>query len=74
MLVNREDVVQSALNVQRWCKNHYKTTKFPFGDLICDCPFLETSRCKFYITGEPWTYGLEEFLRTRGMKKGDVLS
>lgn len=31
--INREDVVQAALTVERWCTEHKKETQ------DCDCPF-----------------------------------
>ena len=63
MLVNREDVVQSALNVQRWCNIH---SDYP----ICDCPFFNKDndiKC-FIAPMLPKTWNLEEKLRTRGIK------
>lgn len=62
--MTREEVVQAALAVERWCKEKvdcYKT---------CDCPFaLDEDRC--FFTKEksvPYGWELEEFLRTRGLQ------
>ena len=62
MKINREDVVQAALTVERWCKEHRK-------DGYCDCPFFEET-CKVNYPYNYW--GLEEFLRTRGLRNGEV--
>ena len=72
--MNREDVVQAALTVERWCREHWVE------DGRCDCPFADTS---MYVEGDTtedtcwvgtphfWGVfchdGLAEFLRTRGM-------
>ena len=76
--MNREDVVQSALTVERWCKDR---NGYP-----CDCPFLEKQvfdgayKCRLtnwrvidndLDEREPLYWNLEEFLRTRGMR-GDA--
>ena len=69
MNLNREDVVQSALNVQRWCEEHFNVQG------ICDCPFAnrevdeEWSECKLF-NEYPKHLHLEEFLRNRGIKDG----
>ena len=65
--INREDVVQAALIVERWCEKHYKhqTT-------YCDCPFSGDFGCELYFNSEPWLWALEEFLRDRGRKHGKV--
>lgn len=60
---NREDVVRSALIIERWCKEHFKK------DGVCDCPFFDGGGnlpfCK--ISGFiPKAWQLEEFLRNRG--------
>ena len=65
MIINREEVVQSALNVQRWCFNHYDDEN------PCDCPFFNEdnyNECKFGSTPTQSSLILEEFLRTRGLK------
>jgi len=74
--MNREEVVQAALVVERWCAER---DGYP-----CDCPFFEKREFdgayKCRLTNwrnlqsdiderEPETWNLEEFLRTRGMKK-----
>ena len=68
--MTREDVVQAALTVERWCKAH-EGGKYE----ACDCPFLyETDDmallCKLTHKRpkKPMRWNLEEFLRTRGMK------
>lgn len=59
MKVNREDVVQAALILERWCKEHIRP-----GD--CECPFIEKyNLCSLSC---PFKWELEEFLRTRGLK------
>ena len=71
MKANREDVVQAALVVERWCKEH-KAPAFLGG---CDCPFYakDSRFSPFYEKGEcflytPFVWHLEEKLRTRGLK------
>jgi len=67
MKINREDVVQAALTVQKWCREHSK------GE--CDCPFFKNRHegCKLVATGfRPYGWDLEEFLRTRGLRNGEV--
>lgn len=65
MKINREDVVQAALTVERWCKEHQKETQ------DCDCPFnrkdgrMWIQSCCLMV---PTLWELEEFLRTRGLK------
>ena len=61
MKINREDVVQAALTVERWCKEHFKSCG------VCDCPFSFGSKCMLARQGN-----LSEFLRTRGLKNGSV--
>ena len=69
--MTREEVVQAALTVERWCKEHYND------DGACDCPFAGE---RFRELGFPWhycsldvpqDYNIEEFLRTRGLKHDD---
>jgi len=67
MKANREDVVQAALMVQRYCEEHFKE------DCPCDCPFgymntLCRNACALYSLFIPQDWNLEEFLRTRGLK------
>ena len=66
MNLNREDVVQSALNVQRWCDEHCQ------GD--CDCPFRSSFVTCMLDTkiGLPYAWHLEEKLRTRGVKENKI--
>lgn len=64
--MTREEVVQAALTVERWCA----------GERIkgngCDCPFYNSDGklwgqiCR--VSGLPEHWKLEEWLRTRGMK------
>ena len=62
MKINREDVVQAALIVERWCAEHNDD------GFDCDCPFADTC----WVTGDiPADWNLEEFLRTRGLKHDD---
>lgn len=62
MQVNREDVVQAALMLERWCKEQ-SCGNCPFG-------FYKAWRlgCAVSMKGDPKTWHLEEFLRTRGLK------
>ena len=53
---NREDVVQAALLVERWCA----------GCKLCKgCPFDNNGYCMLDV---PDSWGLEDFLRTRGQE------
>ncbi len=69
MKANREDVVQAALIVERWCAEHINE------DGHCNCPFCKRIitniskcyRCKLDFD-LPSEWGLEEHLRTRGLK------
>lgn len=66
MKINREDVVQAALILERWCAYHWKRG-------VCDveCPFIrnDLGDCKIgCLGGQPFLWGLEEFLRSRGLK------
>ena len=61
MIANREDVLQAALTVERWCK---KTD-------CKDCPFWKHDAnightCCFYVA--PMNMELAEHLRTRGLQ------
>ena len=65
--MNREDVVQAALTVERWCREHYQ----PKSD--CDCPLAVEHKyihglCHVCCGNKPRLWNLEELLRTRGMK------
>ena len=66
--MTREEVVQSALKVERWCREHRRVGN------VCDCPFSDGKPCWFFIGDMPefpCRWGLEEFLRTRGLKHDD---
>ena len=75
MKINREDVVQAALMVERWCKEHIVE------DMKCDCPFHKRSKKVFQIdcprnycalkVDLPSEWNLEEHLRTRGIQHDD---
>jgi hypothetical protein len=59
--MTREDVVQAALTVERWCKAH--------GTDCRDCPFFDKYKAPCAIDGGlPESWGLEDFLKNRGMK------
>ena len=63
--VNREDVVQAALTVERWCLEHKD-----FGN-GCDCPFSDcVGWCCLVEDTAPFYWRLEEYLRERGIKNG----
>ena len=66
--MTREDVVQAALTVERWCEK----TINEHDD--CDCPFYKKEGigygCCILWQGRPIVWELEEFLRTRGLKDG----
>ena len=67
MKINREDVVQAALVVERWCAEHCNDSIEP-----CDCPFALRSACSLQdFDTFPKYWGLEPFLRTRGLKHDD---
>lgn len=64
MKANREDVVQAALIVERWCAEHYSNDE-------CDCPFSDQKMCWFFnpdMPEFPCRWGLEYYLRNRGLK------
>ena len=66
--MTREDVVQAALKVERWCAEHYND------DGACDCPFAGERHDRigfiwhYCRVDEPSDWNLEEHLRTRGLK------
>ena len=64
--INREDVAQAALIVERWCKEHWNTAG---GE--CDCP-LYVGKCFMSFRCCPFGWRLEEHLRERGLKDGKV--
>ena len=55
---NREDVVQAALTVERWCRDNSGCKDCPFdaGEKYCS------------LGSPPYMWELEEYLRTRGLK------
>lgn len=55
--INREDVVQAALIVERWCA----------AQECDDCPF-NPGELMCQIRGMPFEWKLEIYLRTRGLK------
>ena len=59
--INREDVVQAALTMERWCKK----------EECGDCPFLFIGGCVL-SENVPKGWELEEHLRTRGLENGEV--
>lgn len=63
--MNREEVVQAALKVERWCAEH--KTKNDDG---CSCPFFDfVDGCMMINIDPPADWNLDGFLRTRGMKR-----
>lgn len=67
MKANREDVVQAALIVERWCRDHFEE------DSVCDCPFgfldiVGRHACALYALPIPLDWSLEKFLRGRGLR------
>ena len=67
MKTNREDVVQAALTVERWCAEHIDE------DIKCDCPFAVGQWYCMLIKGfaSPREWNLEKRLSTRGLKHDD---
>ena len=59
----REDVVQAALTVERWCAKHKGCG---------DCPLLDDEDNCIVSMEAPDYWHLEEKLRTRGMDNGEV--
>lgn len=62
--MTREDVVQAALTVERWCAEHHDGLT----GATCDCPFALYDSCVLFSDDVPITWELEEFLRSRGLK------
>lgn len=61
--MTREEVVQAALTVERWCREQNRDCR--------ECPFrLEHGACVLFVLA-PRNWELEEFLRTRGLKHDD---
>lgn len=63
--MTREEVVQAALKVERWCAEHRKIKG------VCDCPFYRHDRveCVMGSLSKPSGWGLELHLRNRGLSK-----
>ena len=64
--MTREDVVQAALTLERWCRFNTKLSS----RRKCDCPLYDDDNegCVLSYELEPWYWGLEDFLKNRGMK------
>ena len=62
--MTREEVVQAALKVERWCNKNGVAS----GE--CDCPFARGENCTISFC-MPQEWHLEEHLRTRGLKHDD---
>lgn len=62
--MTREEVVQAALTVERWCSEHSSGV---VGE-DCDCPFCGGKYCALSRGEEPSWWYLEDYLRTRGLK------
>lgn len=66
MQINREDVVQAALTVGRWCVEHIRL------ESCDDCPFDHSGeKCALLNFLHPCGWNLELYLRTRGLKHDD---
>ena len=64
--MTREEVVQAALTVQRWCFDKWRP------DGTCDCPFLGSfNDCLLEQGSAPRFADLEKYLRTRGLKDAE---
>jgi hypothetical protein len=61
--MTREDVVQAALKVERWCAKHKGCG---------DCPLLNDEDNCMVSMEAPDYWNLEEQLRSRGLKDGEV--
>ena len=64
--MTREELVQAALTVERWCKEHCNESAEP-----CDCPLAHRAVCFVEYDTIPKWWGLESFLRARGLKHDD---
>lgn len=68
--MTREEVVQAALKVERWCDEKQDEN----GN--CDCPFAMDAGNGFGICkvgrDYPSDWSLETFLRNRGLKNGGI--
>ena len=68
MKINREDAVQAALIVERWCRDNFQS------QAPCDCPFAireGVGSCKLFEQALPFRRHLEVFLRNRGLEHED---
>ena len=62
MKINKEDVVQSALLLERWCKSNC-------GLMGCtNCPFYHNESC---FIDMPHVWNLETKLKNRGLHNGN---
>lgn len=59
--MTREEVVQAALTVERWCAEQRRRKE------NCDCPFNDLGACKFFPC-YPDTWDFERYLRNRGKR------
>jgi hypothetical protein len=68
--INREDVIQAALMIERWCAE-----EFSKGDCRMNCPLGSGNPCSlcllFYDDRPPKEWNLAERLRKRGLKHDD---
>lgn len=62
MKINREDVVQAALIVERWCWEHKKDGE------PCNCPLYLVNTCWIKTEHCPKDWILEIMLRSRGLR------
>lgn len=71
MKANREDVVQAALIVERWCDEHGDFSQNLYhSEMRCDCPFnVNGTFCMMQRNEVPTLWGLGAKLRSRGIKK-----
>ena len=70
MKINREDVVQAALIVERWCKSSNPSV---WPSKACEvCPFflVDNGGELDCMVGFPMDWELEEKLRNRGLENG----
>jgi len=62
--INREDMVQAALIVERYCLTHNNGK--------CDCPLKSLHEgCMVVSHGSPSFWELEKYLRKRGLENAD---
>lgn len=72
MKINREDVVQAALTVERWCNKHFNVTCMEDGSCPFGFVYNGNNYCQLTDQFEPGHWGLEGFLRTRGLRDESV--